>query len=71
MEAKLGVPAHGLTRESLDERLAQAGISEPLRQRVRRVLDLCDMGRFAPGAPEAKREPLLDMTSSIMEGFER
>jgi hypothetical protein len=71
MEAKLGVPVGGLTRESLEARLASAGISDALRARVRRVLDLCDLGRFAPGNPEAQADSLLDMTSSIMEGWER
>jgi hypothetical protein len=71
MEAKLGVPVGGLTREGLDARLRSAGIADALRARVRRVLDVCDIGRFAPGAPEAKRDALLEVTSSIMEGWER
>jgi hypothetical protein len=71
VEAKLAVPVGGLTRESLDAKLVAAGIADALRARVRRVLDLCDMGRFAPGAPEAQRDSLLDMTSSIMEGWEK
>jgi len=50
LEAKLGGPLAGLTRDALDARLHAAGASEDRRMEILRVLEACDLGRFAPGA---------------------
>jgi hypothetical protein len=71
LEAKLSSPVAGLTREGLDEKLSAYGTPPEVRKKVRGVLDLCDLGRFAPGTKEGPRaEALLDAADSIMEGFE-
>lgn len=53
LDARLQVACTGLTRDQLDEKLKAASCPEDVRQKIRAVLDTCDMGRFAPGMGEA------------------
>jgi hypothetical protein len=69
--AKLGVPVVGLTRELLDSQMAVAGVSELCRTQVLRVLEACDVARFAPGSVEPARERVLDEAESAMESWEQ
>ena len=69
LEAKLGGPVGGLTREALSARMTAAQISGALQMRVRTVLDECDVGRFAPGADAGARGRVLDEAASVMEGW--
>jgi len=70
LEAKLGVPVGGLTREGLTEKLRAARVPEERQQRVLRVLSECERGRFAPGAEGAAREQVLEDAEAAMEGWE-
>ncbi len=70
LEAKLGIPVGGLTREGLVEKLNAAAV-DPKRQRsVVRVLEACELGRFAPGGGSIGRERLLDEAEAAMEGWD-
>ncbi|MFZ5467837.1 MAG: BatD family protein [Myxococcota bacterium] len=69
LEAKLGVPVGGLTREGLSERLSAAGISAERSRAVLAVLEACDIGRFAPGAGGGSRAQLLDDAAAAMGGW--
>ncbi len=71
LEARLHAPVGGLTRDALDARLAEAGVDDTRRQRVRFVLESCDTGRFAPGAEQAARERILDDAAAVMEGWDK
>ncbi len=64
---RLDVAERGLTREKLDGMLAANGVDLELRNRLRKLLDACDMGRFAPSSvtPE-NMESALDEASSII-----
>jgi hypothetical protein len=66
-EAKLGQPLGGLRRDALMEVLAQHGLSQDRRTRIARVLEACDVGRFAPGASNAARDKVLDDAARAME----
>jgi len=72
LTAQLGSPAQGLTQQALEEKLAAAGIAEPTRARVHRVLETCAMGRYAPGSGSAAaREQVLQEASALMDGWSR
>ena len=62
-----------VTREGLDDLLVKRGIESKLRERLRRFLDACDQGRFAPStaSPENKEEALDDASFLIPEIDER
>jgi hypothetical protein len=64
---RLNVAERGLTREKLDSMLAAKGVEMELRDRLRTLLDSCDMGRFAPSSvtPE-NMESALDDASSLI-----
>lgn len=71
LEARLSEPAAGLTREQLDRKMADAGVSEGVRARVKSALDTCDVGRFAPGMGDAAaRGHALDEAAQAMEAWD-
>jgi hypothetical protein len=71
LEARLGEPATGLTREQLDRKMAEAAVSDTVRARVKSSLDTCDMGRFAPGMGDAAaRGRALDEAAAAMEAWD-
>ena len=58
---RLNVAELGLTRTQLDARLADNGVSEATRADLRRLLETCDLARFAPERPsQAQMETSLD-----------
>jgi hypothetical protein len=64
---RMNVAERGLTRGKLDSVLADKGIDVELRNRLRHLLDACDMGRFAPASvTPANMESSLDEASSII-----
>lgn len=68
LEAKLGFPVGGLTRDELNARMEGSGVSPELRRQVLALLDHCDLGRFAPGAGGgASREETLRQAMELME----
>ena len=67
LEAKLGVPLAGLTREALQARLAAKGIAPDVQGQVARVLDACDLGRFAPGAVAGTQDSVLSDAAHVFE----
>jgi len=69
LEAKLGGPVVGLTRDGLVERMRAANVPEARRKLVLSVLESCDMGRFAPGAGDQAREQVLSEAEAAMEGW--
>jgi hypothetical protein len=67
LESHLG-DLKGLTRPELIARLAAAGVPEEERGRVARVLETCDMGRYAPGMGEASaRARAVEDAAAAME----
>lgn len=71
LEARLGEPVAGLTREQLEHKMTEAGAADTVRARVKSSLDTCDMGRFAPGMGDAAaRARALDEAASAMEAWD-
>lgn len=70
LEAKLGIPVGGLTRVVLLDKMREAGVGDARQQRILRVMDHCDMGRFAPGAGDTARGQVLDEAAAMMEGWD-
>jgi hypothetical protein len=71
LDTRLSEPAAGLTREQLDLKMAEAGVDEGVRARVKSALETCDMGRFAPGMGEAApRGRALDEAAHAMEAWD-
>jgi hypothetical protein len=69
LEARLGVPVGGLTREALAERMAAAGADVERRSRVLFVLEACDLGRYGGGGNPAERQKVMDAAAAAMEGW--
>ncbi|QSQ23985.1 protein BatD [Pyxidicoccus parkwayensis] len=69
LEARLGVPVGGLTRDVLAEKLAAAGANEERRSRVLFVLEACDLGRYGGGGNPAERQKVMDAAAAAMEGW--
>ncbi|NMO22430.1 protein BatD [Pyxidicoccus fallax] len=69
LEARLGVPVGGLTREVLAERMAAAGADAERRSRVLFVLEACDLGRYGGGGNPAERQKVMDAAAAAMEGW--
>ncbi|MCP3144138.1 BatD family protein [Pyxidicoccus xibeiensis] len=69
LEARLGMPVGGLTREVLAERLTHAGADAERRSRVLFVLEACDIGRYGGGGNPAERQKVMDAAAAAMEGW--
>ncbi|ATB49800.1 BatD family protein [Corallococcus macrosporus] len=69
LEARLGMPVVGLTREALAERLTVAGADEERRAKVLFVLEACDFGRYGGGGDPAERQKVMDAAAAAMEGW--
>lgn len=67
LAAKLHQPVSGLTRESLGAKLEEAKVAQGIRARIRRVLELCEAGRFAPGAEPEERAAALDGAAEVID----
>jgi hypothetical protein len=70
LSAKLGIPAAGLTRAALAERMEIASVPSSTQAQVLKVLESCDVGRFAPGGGNASRDEVLEEAQKAMEGWE-
>lgn len=71
LEARLGEPVGGLTREALTAKLTEHGIPAEKQKHVLTVLETCELGRYAPGAADpAARDRVLDDAEAAMEAFE-
>ena len=64
---RLNVAEKGMTRPRLDALLSQRGADEVIRQRLTRLLETCDRGRFAPASfsPENKEDAFDDASALI------
>ncbi|HZI15309.1 MAG TPA: BatD family protein, partial [Myxococcus sp.] len=69
LEARLGVPVGGLTRDVLAERLTEAGADAKRRSQVLFVLEACDLGRYGGGGNPAERQKVMDAAAAAMEGW--
>lgn len=69
---RLGVPARGLTYDEMAVELERRGVGPELRGELRALLELCDLGRFAPeaGSPGASGE-LLGRARALIERLDR
>ncbi|HVE84790.1 MAG TPA: BatD family protein [Myxococcales bacterium] len=68
LEARLGEPVGGLTRDELAARMEGSGVPADRVEQVRALLDQCDLGRFAPGAGDgASRDQMLADAMALME----
>lgn len=66
---KLGFAAAGLTRDELGRRLLLAGASAQNVGEVNAVFEACDVGRFAPGSTQGRRD-VLEQAASAVEALE-
>jgi len=66
-EGNFGRPLRGLRRDALMDVFVQQGISADRRARIARVLDACEVGRFAPGSSTAGRDQILQDAVDAME----
>ncbi|RKH02337.1 protein BatD [Corallococcus sp. CA053C] len=69
LEAQLGTPVGGLTREALGAKLAASGVGEEARTRVLFVLEACDLGRYGGGVEPGERRKVLATAAAVMEGW--
>jgi hypothetical protein len=69
LEAHLGVPLSGLTREALDSELGKKKITSEERLRILKVFETCDLGRYAPGMGLAERQATIDAAAEAMENL--
>ncbi len=69
LEARLGMPVVGLTREALAERLTASGADAERRGKVLFVLEACDFGRYGGGGDPAERQKVMDAAAAAMEGW--
>lgn len=69
LEARLGMPVVGLTREVLAERLTAAGADAERRAKVLFVLEACDFGRYGGGGDPSERQKVMDAAAAAMEGW--
>lgn len=69
LEARLGMPVVGLTREVLAEKLTAAGADAERRAKVLFVLEACDFGRYGGGGDPAERQKVMDAAAAAMEGW--
>ncbi len=72
LQARFGEPFQGFTHAQLEAKLASHGVSSETSQKVRHVLETCELGRYAPGAADsAAREKLLEDAEAALEALER
>ncbi len=70
LEAKLGEPVGGLTRDRLAERLVELQVPTTTQALVLQGLETCELGRYAPGgAGPSARERALQTVEGAMEGW--
>ncbi|NOJ83904.1 protein BatD, partial [Myxococcus xanthus] len=69
LEARLGMPVVGLTREVLAEKLTAGGADAERRAKVLFVLEACDFGRYGGGGDPAERQKVMDAAAAAMEGW--
>lgn len=69
LEARLGMPVVGFTREVLAEKLTAAGADAERRAKVLFVLEACDFGRYGGGGDPAERQKVMDAAAAAMEGW--
>lgn len=70
LEARMGFSVGGLTRDELDVKMEQRGVTANRRAQVLGLLDECDLGRFAPGAGgSGAREEALRNAMELMEDW--
>ena len=69
---RLGIPAHGFTYDEMSTELERRGVGSEVRGELRSLLELCDLGRFAPeaGRPGATAE-LLGRARRLIERLDR
>jgi len=71
LEARLGEPVSGLTRDALAQRLSERGVSAERQRQIQTVLETCELGRFAPGAADPQaRDRVLDEAAAAMEALD-
>ncbi len=70
LEAQLGTTVVGLTRQQLEERLAQANVASEVARRILAVYEASDRGRYAPGSvDETSRKQTVADAQAAMEGW--
>lgn len=66
---KLGISPSDLTKESIAQRLIERGVDQAIIDELHRVLDECEMARFAPGAVRGKHD-ILNNSATVIEKIE-
>lgn len=70
LSARLDVSASSMPREALVAAMVAAGIAELERARIISVLEMCDLGRYAPGMGDAEaRRRALEEAATAMESW--
>jgi hypothetical protein len=68
---RLNVETQGMTQAELESALRKAGADGELIDRVRRLLNECDLGRFAGGSDAVDAERLLSDAQTCLRGLEK
>ncbi len=72
LSARLGARVQGLTGAELQQLLESSGMSEDLRERILKDLEVCDFARFAPAAAEeTEMHDVLARTRKLIGELER
>lgn len=66
---KLQIAVGDLNRDVIEQALAEASVGDTLRLELKKMLDECDMVRFAPGVVRSKAE-MLSSSEKLIESLE-
>ncbi|MDE6465008.1 MAG: protein BatD, partial [Muribaculaceae bacterium] len=67
---KLSIPASGLTRDNIAEKLGGYGLGEAQTQNILDVLDQCEMARFTPSGSDEQMAGLYEKASQAVSEVE-
>lgn len=67
---KLGIPVSQLSRENISSELTAYGADEELSNRIIKVLDDCEMARYAPAASQEQLETIYAEASASINSLE-
>ena len=67
---KLGIPVSQLSRENISSELTAYGADEELSNKIIKVLDDCEMARYAPAASQEQLETIYEEASASINSLE-
>jgi hypothetical protein len=67
---KLNIDLSSLSRNSVSELLAKAGVTEELQEEVIRIIDDCEFSRYAPSSEKSDMHTLYSDTARLLNNLE-